>query len=89
MCTGALLLAQAGLLRGRRATTHWAAYDLLASIDSSIQIKRDARVVRDRIVSSAGVSAGLDMALDVVGQLYGPEVADETAHYIEYQRRNT
>jgi transcriptional regulator GlxA family with amidase domain len=84
VCTGALLLARLGLLRGRRATTHWAALDLLASLDSTIQVDRDARVVSDRVVTSAGVSAGIDMAFSVVEKLCGREVADETAHYIEY-----
>ena len=87
VCTGALLLAKAGLLRGRRATTHWGAYDLLASLDPSIDVVRDARVVHDGIVSSAGVSAGIDMAFDVVEHICGATVADETAHYIEYPRR--
>jgi transcriptional regulator GlxA family with amidase domain len=84
VCTGALLLAQVGVLRGRRATTHWAALDLLASIDSTIQVRRDARVVWDTVVTSAGVSAGIDMSFSVVDKLHGPEVARETAHYIEY-----
>ena len=87
VCTGALLLARAGLLRGQRATTHWGAYDLLASLDDSIDVVRTARVVHDRVVSSAGVSAGIDMAFDVVERLCGREVADETAQYIEYRRR--
>ncbi len=86
VCTGALLLAKTGLLAGRRATTHWAALDLLASLDPSIQVDRAARVVADGVISSAGVSAGLDMAFDVVERLCGREVADETAHYIEYPR---
>jgi transcriptional regulator GlxA family with amidase domain len=87
VCTGALLLAQAGLLTGRRATTHFAALDLLASLDASIDVERSARVVHDGIVSSAGVSAGIDMALDVVERICGQNVADETAHYIEYPRQ--
>ena len=86
VCTGALLLAKAGLLRGRRATTHWGAHDLLGSLDPSITVLRDARVVHDGIVSSAGVSAGIDMAFDVVEQICGATVADETARYIEYPR---
>ena len=84
VCTGALLLAEVGALRGRRATTHWAALDLLASIDSTILVQPDARVVWDTVVTSAGVSAGIDMAFSVVEKLHGPEVARETAHYIEY-----
>ena len=84
VCTGALLLAKIGLLKGRRATTHWAGLDLLASLDPTIQVQRDARVVSDGIVTSAGVSAGIDMAFSVVERLCGRAVADETAHYIEY-----
>lgn len=86
VCTGALLLAKTGLLRNRRATTHWAALDLLASIDSTVQVDRDARVVHDRVFTSAGVSAGIDMAFAVVEALCGKEIADETAHYIDYPR---
>jgi transcriptional regulator GlxA family with amidase domain len=84
VCTGALLLASAGLLKGRRATTHWAGLDLLASLDPTIQVQRDQRVVSDKVVTSAGVSAGIDMAFSVVETLCGRAVADETAHYIEY-----
>lgn len=86
VCTGALLLAKAGLLRDRRAATHWAAHDLLASLDPSIHVDREARVVHDGVFTSAGVSAGMDMAFAVVEQLCGRGVADETAHYIEYPR---
>jgi transcriptional regulator GlxA family with amidase domain len=84
VCTGALLLAKIGLLKNRRATTHWAGLDLLASLDSTIQVERDARVVSDTIVTSAGVSAGIDMAFSIVEKFCGREVAEETAHYIEY-----
>jgi transcriptional regulator GlxA family with amidase domain len=86
VCTGALLLASAGLLTGRRATTHWGAHDLLGSLDSSISVERQLRVVDDGIVTSAGVAAGIDMALAVVESLYGKPVADETAKYIEFPR---
>ena len=84
VCTGALILAQAGLLAGRRATTHWAAYDLLASLDKGVNVIRDARVVKDGIFTSAGVSAGMDMAFALVEEICGRAVAEETAHYIEY-----
>ena len=84
VCTGALLLAQAGLLRGKQATTHWAALDLLASIDSTIHVQRDRRVVHDGVFTSAGVSAGIDMSFAVVEAICGRAVAAETAHYIEY-----
>lgn len=86
VCTGALVHAKIGLLKDRRATTHWAALDLLGSIDPSIQVDRESRYVDDGIITSAGVSAGIDMAFYVVEQLCGREVADETAHYVDYPR---
>jgi putative intracellular protease/amidase len=86
VCTGALLLAKAGLLSGKRATTHWGAYDTLASVDDTIEVDREARVVEDGVITSAGVAAGIDMAFAVVESLFGRQVADETAHYIEYPR---
>ena len=87
VCTGSLLLARAGLLAGRRATTHWGAYDLLAGLDPTVTVDREARVVTDGIVSSAGVAAGIDMAFGVVEAICGRAVADETAKYIEYPRQ--
>ena len=84
VCTGALLLAQAGLLAGRRATTHWSSLDRLASLDATITVDGGQRVVDDVVVTSAGVSAGIDMAFAVVAAYCGREVADETARYIEY-----
>lgn len=84
VCTGALLLAQAGLLSGRRATTHWSALDRLAGMDATITVDASRRVVDDGVVTSAGVSAGIDMALSVVATYCGREVAEETARYIEY-----
>jgi len=87
VCTGALVLAQAGLLAGRRATTHWAAYDLLESLHAGVQVVRNARFVKDGIYSSGGVAAGIDMAFALVEDICGREVAEETAHYIEYARR--
>jgi transcriptional regulator GlxA family with amidase domain len=89
VCTGALLLARAGLLDGRSATTHWLALDLLEEMgEGRIEVVRDRRFVDDGIVTSAGVAAGIDMAFAVVERLCGREVADETARYIEYPRRH-
>ena len=89
VCTGSLLLAQAGLLDGRRATTHWGALDLLQEIsdarEADISIQRELRFVDDGIITSAGVSAGIDMALHVVEQVCGASVAAETAHYMDYK----
>jgi transcriptional regulator GlxA family with amidase domain len=86
VCTGSLLLGQAGLLQGRRATTHWASLDLLESLDVGVTVERDLRVVDDDVITSAGVASGIDMAFYLVESLFGKEVADETAKYIEYRR---
>lgn len=88
VCTGALLLARAGLLDGRRATTHWAALDLLEQVGGGqVTVERAQRWVDDGVVTSAGVAAGIDMAFAVVAKLCGREVAEETARYIEYPWR--
>jgi transcriptional regulator GlxA family with amidase domain len=88
VCTGSLLLACAGLLEGRRATTHWGALALLAELDKTIRVEADRRVVADGVVTSAGVSAGIDMALAIVEAMHGPAVADETARYMDYARHD-
>ncbi|CAN5313347.1 DJ-1/PfpI family protein [soil metagenome] len=88
VCTGALLLASAGLLRDMGATTHVDALDELRTIDPSIEIFPLARVVDNgRILTSAGVSAGIDAALYLVSRLSGPAVAAETARYMQYDWR--
>jgi transcriptional regulator GlxA family with amidase domain len=86
VCTGSLLLAKAGLLEGRRATTHWGALDLLDGMGAGVAVDRERRVVDDGVITSAGVASGIDMAFYVVETLFGRAVADETAHYIEYRR---
>ena len=84
--TGSLLFARAGLLEGRRATTRWAALDLLQSMSDRVKVERDLRVVDDGIITSAGVASGIDMAFYVAETLFGRPVADETAHDIEFRR---
>ena len=86
VCTGALLLARAKLLKYKRATTHWAALGTLAEIDPTITVERNERVVEDGVITSGGVAAGIDMAFAVVERLHGSGVAEETARYIEYSR---
>jgi len=88
VCTGALVLARAGLLAGRRATTHWGALALLAELDPTIRVEANLRVVDDGIVTSAGVSAGIDMALAIVETMHGRAIADETARYMDYLRQD-
>jgi transcriptional regulator GlxA family with amidase domain len=83
VCTGALLLAKAGLLRNKKATTHWGAFKTLAALDPTIHVRKK-RYVDQGIITSAGISAGIDMALYVVGELLGPDVSADTARYMEY-----
>lgn len=86
VCTGSLLLAKAGLLRGKRATTHWGALELLGTIDPTIRVEHGGRFVDDGVMTSAGISAGIDLALGLVERVTSKAVADETAHYMEYRR---
>jgi transcriptional regulator GlxA family with amidase domain len=88
ICTGSLVYAAAGLLTGRRATTHWASLNLLAELDPTIRTDVDARFVDDGdLITSAGVSAGIDMALHLVGRLAGADRAREARRAIQYDPR--
>lgn len=85
VCTGARVLVAAGLLQGRPATTHHTAFDDLSVIDPTIRVVRDRRWVDDgQVITAAGVSAGIDMALHMVGRLAGPERARQVQDGIEY-----
>jgi transcriptional regulator GlxA family with amidase domain len=86
VCTGAFLLGAAGLLHGLRATTHWTTIDGLRGSLPATDVLADVRVVDEgEIITSAGVSAGIDMALHVVRRLHGDEVALRTARDMEYE----
>ena len=85
VCTGALLLAKAGLLEGLAATTHHGAMELLKGVAPNTRIREGKRIVDNgKIVLSAGISAGIDMSLYVVSKLLGEEQALRTAHCMEY-----
>jgi transcriptional regulator GlxA family with amidase domain len=84
VCTGAFLLHAAGPARHKRVTTHWASIESLRALPD-VTVVEHARYVRDgNVVTSAGVSAGIDMALWLVGQMYGIDHARFTEHAMEY-----
>jgi transcriptional regulator GlxA family with amidase domain len=84
VCTGALILEAAGLLDGRKATTHWMALDELGQ-QSDVEVVRGERYVVDgNIATAAGVSAGIDLSLWLVGELLGEETGRVTALFMEY-----
>ncbi len=86
VCTGALVLAQVGLLDGRRVTTHHSAFRTLAMQYPKVTVVRGVRFVDDgSIATSAGLSAGIDLALHVVARYYGAKAARLTAYDMEYQ----
>jgi transcriptional regulator GlxA family with amidase domain len=85
VCTGAMLLGRAGLLDGRRATTHWRALDWMRESLPEVTVEDQLHVVEDGdIVTSAGISAGIDMALHVVARYYGLDIAHATSRHMEY-----
>lgn len=85
VCTGALLLGKAGLLEGKRATTHWAALDLMQELFPKVTVEKRLHFVVDgKLFSSAGISAGIDMSLRIVARHSGEAVARATAKYMEY-----
>ncbi len=85
VCTGSLVYAAAGLLAGRPATTHWGSLERLTELDPTIEVRPDARFVDDgNVITSAGVSAGIDMALHLVARLAGEDRAREVRRYIQY-----
>jgi transcriptional regulator GlxA family with amidase domain len=84
VCTGSFVLERAGLLTGKRATTHWASIDRFRAL-GTVEVVDDQRFVDEgRIVTSAGVSAGIDMALYIVGRLWGPDMARRVQKGVEY-----
>lgn len=90
VCTGALLLAKAGLLENLAATTHHLAIDLLKQTAPNTEIRANERFVDNgKIILSAGISAGIDMSLYVVAKLLGIQQAIETAEYMEYDWKST
>ncbi|MCU1499102.1 MAG: transcriptional regulator containing an amidase domain and an AraC-type DNA-binding domain [Acidimicrobiales bacterium] len=82
VCTGALVLGAAGILEGLDATTHWSAYDALAGYGAT---PTEQRVVQQgKVWTGAGVSAGIDLALTLLGEVFGPEMSQAVQLGIEY-----
>ena len=85
VCTGSLVFAAAGLLDGRPATTHWGSLETLPTLGSEIEVRSDDRYVdTGDVITAAGVSAGIDMALHLVERLHSTERAKEVRRYIQY-----
>jgi len=86
VCTGAMLLGQAGLLDGRRATTHWRSLGWMRESFPAVTVEDKLHVVEDgHILTSAGIAAGIDLALKVVARYFGEAVARATARQMEYR----
>ena len=85
VCTGSMLLGQAGLLEGRHATTHWRSLDRMREAFPGVTVEEKLHVVEDgNVLTSAGISAGIDMALRVVIRYFGEAVGRATARHMEY-----
>jgi transcriptional regulator GlxA family with amidase domain len=85
VCTGSMLLGFAGLLDGRHATTHWRSLDWMRESFPAVTVENDKHVVEDgSMFTSAGISAGIDMALKVVARYCGEKIARATAKHMEY-----
>lgn len=85
VCTGSMLLGEARLLDGLRATTHWQSLDRMRDSFPEVEVVHDEHVVEaGGIVTSAGISAGIELALRLVAKYYGERVARNTARYMEY-----
>ena len=86
VCTGSMLLGQAGLLDGRHATTHWRSLDRMRQSFPKVTVEDKQHVVEDGdVLTSAGISAGIDMALRVVARYHGEAIARNTARNMEYR----
>ncbi len=90
VCTGALLLAQAGVLDGLAATTHWEDLDALRALRPGVTVREAVRWVDEGpVVTSAGISAGIDMSLHLVRRLHGHDLAARTARQMDYDWNDT
>jgi transcriptional regulator GlxA family with amidase domain len=89
VCTGAFVLGHAGLLAGKRATTHHDFHDRFAAQFPDVKLERGVRFVEGapNLATAGGLTSGIDLALRVVERYFGRDVAERTANYMEYQSR--
>lgn len=87
VCTGAFVVAQAGLFDGLKATTHHSFYEIFAKQYPQVTLVRGVRYVEDgKILSAGGLTSGIDLALHVVAKYFGEPAADATANWMEFTR---
>ncbi len=85
VCTGALILGNAGLLDGLKATTHWRSLQMMQELFPKVTVDFESHVVQQgKVITSAGISAGIDMALHVVANYFGENIARLAARHMEY-----
>ena len=85
VCTGSFMLAQAGLLRGKSATTHWASIDRMRRTYPDVDVKEEVPYVEDgNVITSAGILNGVELALYIVERFLGQEAAPRTARHLEF-----
>ncbi len=85
VCTGALLLGKAGLLDGKKATTHWRSLDWMQELFPKVTVEKRLHIVEEgSLITSAGISAGIDMSLKIVARYFGEAIARATARHMEY-----
>ncbi len=88
VCTGSIILGKAGLLNGRKATTHWMSIERMRKMLPEVEVVENVRYVEDgNVITSAGISSGIDMALRIVAIHHGEEIAQATAKELEYPYR--
>jgi transcriptional regulator GlxA family with amidase domain len=90
VCTGALVLATCGLLNQKRATTHWGSIDRMRELFPEVEVLANTRFVDEgHIITSAGISAGIDMSLHLLERFFGAEAPTVAARGMEYERHSS
>ena len=88
VCTGSLLLGEAGLLTNKKATTHWSAMNELSKY-RNVYVQKQYRIVDDGIITSAGVASGIDASFYIISKFFSKQIVNDTAKFMEYKLTNT